>query len=90
MCIKSTENVRTDFNNTENPDDYVLLMEDGMSKETVRGLESMGHSCKVWVPSFTYAFGRGNIIFSRTDIRTGKKVLSAGCDGRTDGHASGY
>ncbi|KAI8883584.1 gamma-glutamyltranspeptidase [Backusella circina FSU 941] len=90
MCIKSTQRVRTDLNNIEDSDDYVLFLEDAISKDAVDKLKSMGHRCKVWAPSITFIFGRGNIIFSRRDVRTGKRVLAAGCDKRSDGHASGY
>lgn len=90
MCIKSTQKDKPDINNIEDSGDYMLLLEGGISEQAVEELRSKGHTCQVWAPSLTYVFGRGNIILSKTDIRTGKRVLAAGCDGRCDGQASGY
>ncbi|KAI8877580.1 gamma-glutamyltranspeptidase [Backusella circina FSU 941] len=90
MCIKSTQKDKPDLNNVEDLNDYMLLLEGGISERVAAELRSKGHSCQVWEPSLTYMFGRGSMILSKADARTGKRVLAAGCDGRCDGQASGY
>jgi gamma-glutamyltranspeptidase/glutathione hydrolase len=68
----------------------VVYVEEGISQEDIKQLESMGHVCyqlRNWQRSM---FGRGQIINSSVDERTGKRMLAAGSDPRGDGHASGW
>ncbi|KAI8370936.1 nucleophile aminohydrolase [Blakeslea trispora] len=70
--------------------DSVVYLEDGISPDVVEKLESMGHVCH-WVHSHSRAlFGRGQIICSKKDKRTDRRVLCAGSDPRGDGCAIGW
>lgn len=68
----------------------VIYVEEGVTKEAVAGLESKGHICYHLANHERAMFGRGQIIRSNTDTRTGLRVLAAGSDPRGDGQASGW
>jgi gamma-glutamyltranspeptidase/glutathione hydrolase len=67
-----------------------LFLEDGISEEVVEELRAKGHTCHSVKGYERALFGRGQIIRSTIDPRTGRKVLAAGSDPRADGHASGW
>ncbi|KAI8078984.1 gamma-glutamyltranspeptidase [Gilbertella persicaria] len=64
--------------------------EDGITKETIQGLEAKGHTCYTLHNHARAMFGRGQIIRSKVDKRTGHRVLAAGSDPRGDGCATGW
>jgi gamma-glutamyltranspeptidase/glutathione hydrolase len=68
----------------------VVYLEDGISDQAIRGLEAMGHECIRLEGHPRSMMGRGQVIRSKTDRRTGKRVLVAGSDPRGDGHAEGW
>ncbi|KAG2197303.1 hypothetical protein INT46_001810 [Mucor plumbeus] len=67
----------------------VIYLEDGL-QDTTEGLEAKGHTCYVLQNHARSLFGRGQIIRSMIDDRTGKRVLAAGSDPRGDGCATGW
>jgi gamma-glutamyltranspeptidase/glutathione hydrolase len=67
-----------------------LFLEDGISEEVIEELRAKGHTCHSVKGYERALFGRGQIIRSRIDPRTGHKVLAAGSDPRADGHATGW
>ncbi|GAA5809931.1 hypothetical protein MFLAVUS_003346 [Mucor flavus] len=68
----------------------VIYVEDGVTDEAIAGLESKGHVCYHLNNHERNMFGRGQIIRSSVDARTGRRVLSAGSDPRGDGQACGW
>jgi gamma-glutamyltranspeptidase/glutathione hydrolase len=90
FSIVSNDKTQFDFNNVKEVSDCVILLEEGIPEQVLEELKSRGHTCKYASNRLLYVFGMLNIVTSKTDIRTGKKVLAAGCDGRTDGQAIGY
>lgn len=68
----------------------VIYLEDGVTQEAIAGLESKGHICYRLQNHARSTFGRGQIIRSKIDARTGHRVLAAGSDPRGDGQASGW
>ena len=70
--------------------DSVVYLEDGIEQDVVAKLESMGHACHLVHNHARALFGRGQIIRSKKDKRTGRQVLSAGSDPRGDGCAIGW
>lgn len=68
----------------------VIYLEDGVPDEVIAGLESKGHTCYRLHSYERAMFGRGQIILSKIDARTGHRVLAAGSDPRGDGHSSGW
>ncbi|KAL7321875.1 hypothetical protein PS15m_001599 [Mucor circinelloides] len=67
----------------------VIYLEDGL-QDVVKELEAKGHTCYILHDHARSMFGRGQIIRSVTDKRTGKRVLAAGSDPRGDGCATGW
>ncbi|CEP16017.1 hypothetical protein [Parasitella parasitica] len=67
----------------------VIYLEDGL-QDTVGELEAKGHTCYILKNHARSMFGRGQVIRSITDGRTGKRVLVAGSDPRGDGCATGW
>ncbi|ORX59611.1 gamma-glutamyltranspeptidase [Hesseltinella vesiculosa] len=68
----------------------VVYLEEGVSAEAVEELQAMGHTCYVLQGHARSMMGRGQIIRSKIDPRTGQRVLTAGSDPRGDGHACGW
>jgi gamma-glutamyltranspeptidase/glutathione hydrolase len=68
----------------------VIYLEDGVTEEAIAGLEAKGHICYRLHSHERSMFGRGQVIRSNIDARTGHRVLAAGSDPRGDGHASGW
>lgn len=68
----------------------VVYLEDGITEAVIAGLEAKGHTCYRLFNHDRSMFGRGQIIRSKIDARTGHRVLAAGSDPRGDGHASGW
>lgn len=68
----------------------VIYLEDGVTDEVIAGLEAKGHTCYRLHNYERAMFGRGQIIRSKIDARTGHRVLAAGSDPRGDGHSSGW
>lgn len=66
--------------------DATVYLEEGISQETVDGLQSLGHKIKV-LPRYHPLFGKGQVISCRRDEELGKWVYSAGSDPRGDGCA---
>lgn len=69
----------------ELPQDRTVYVEEGISDETVAGLEQLGHKVEVVKGWERGIFGRGQII--RCHYDDGKLVYSAGSDLRGDGMA---
>ncbi|KAJ5692014.1 hypothetical protein N7462_001437 [Penicillium macrosclerotiorum] len=65
--------------------DRVVYVEEGISAEAIRGLESKGHSVRLRSGWQRDMFGRGQIIRSVGD--GGQRVFTAGSDPRGDGMA---
>ncbi|KAI7897460.1 gamma-glutamyltranspeptidase [Cokeromyces recurvatus] len=70
--------------------DSVIYLEDGISEECQRELETRGHTCYRLYHHDRAMFGRGQIIKVNLDPRTGHRVLAAGSDPRGDGCAFGW
>ncbi|KAI8888828.1 gamma-glutamyltranspeptidase [Backusella circina FSU 941] len=93
LCIappKATEIKSANAYSFSEVTESVVYVEEGIDENEVKQLESMGHVChrlESWQRSM---FGRGQIIRSKLDERTGKRMLAAGSDPRGDGHASGW
>ncbi|KAI8089276.1 gamma-glutamyltranspeptidase [Halteromyces radiatus] len=68
----------------------VVYLEDGITTQAIQELETMGHTCIQLVGHARSMMGRGQVIRSKYDQRTGKRVLVAGSDPRGDGHAEGW
>ncbi|KAI8337903.1 putative lincomycin-condensing protein lmbA [Chlamydoabsidia padenii] len=68
----------------------VVYLEDGITKEVIQELEARGHECIRLEGHPRSMMGRGQVIRSTSDRRTGKRVLVAGSDPRGDGHAVGW
>lgn len=66
--------------------DRTVYLEEGITQETVAGLEKLGHKVKV-LNRFNAVFGRGQIIKCGKDEGSGRWVYSAGSDPRGDGCA---
>ena len=67
-----------------------VCLEDGIEKDVIAELKSLGHSVIGPVTNFDrYIFGRGHIIKQEKAVG-GEKVLWSGCDGRSDGSVMGY
>jgi gamma-glutamyltranspeptidase/glutathione hydrolase len=90
FTIVPTDKTLFDFNNVEKLSNCAILFEKGIPEEVLEELRSKGHVCKYGYNRVYYVFGTVSLIRSRIDTRTGKRVLSAACDGRTDGQACGY
>ncbi|KAI8878274.1 gamma-glutamyltranspeptidase [Backusella circina FSU 941] len=90
FSIVSSNKTQFDFNNVKNVSDCAILLEEGIPEEVCEELKSRGHTCKYGTNRLLYTFGMLNFVTSKIDSRTGKRVLAAGCDGRTDGQATGY
>ncbi|KAG2219826.1 hypothetical protein INT45_006269 [Circinella minor] len=68
----------------------VVYVEEGIQPETIEQLEARGHTCYVIAGHGRSMFGRGQVIRSKKDKRTGKFILGAGSDSRGDGQAAGW
>jgi gamma-glutamyltranspeptidase/glutathione hydrolase len=68
----------------------VIYLEEGVDDKVVTGLEARGHTCYRLYGYERAMFGRGQIIRSKIDTRTGHRVLAAGSDPRGDGYSSGW
>ncbi|KAG2208294.1 hypothetical protein INT47_006150 [Mucor saturninus] len=68
----------------------VIYVEEGVTQEAIAGLEAKGHICYQLQNHARSMFGRGQIIRSKIDARTGHRVLAAGSDPRGDGQAIGW
>lgn len=90
FTIVPTDKTLFDFNNVEKLSNCAILFEKGIPEEVLEDLRSKGHVCKYGYNRVYYVFGTVSFIRSRIDTRTGKRVLGAACDGRTDGQACGY
>ena len=66
--------------------DRTVYVEEGISEETVKGLQKLGHEVKV-LSRFHAMFGRGQIIKCKRDEELERWVFSAGSDPRGDGCA---
>ncbi|KAG9017411.1 hypothetical protein FRB93_007526 [Tulasnella sp. JGI-2019a] len=62
-----------------------VYFEEGISEETVKTLQSMGHEGKIARGSQRSILGRGQVIQKLQDI-SGRMVWAAGSDPRADGH----
>lgn len=67
--------------------DSIVYLEEGISQDTVKGLEALGHKVEVLTGLERGMFGRGQVIRCHVDEETGKTVYSAGSDMRGDGMA---
>lgn len=67
-----------------------MYIEDGIADEVVDQLRTMGHKVEVLRGFQRLMFGKGQIIWSKRDQRTGGKVLVGGSDPRGDGQATGW
>ncbi|KAK0707878.1 nucleophile aminohydrolase [Lasiosphaeris hirsuta] len=67
--------------------DNTVYLEEGISEETARVLEGLGHEVKVAKGMGRALFGRGQIIRVHHDPVDGQRVYSAGSDMRGDGAA---
>ena len=67
--------------------DRAVFVEDGMSEETIKGLEALGHKVEVVRDIKRTKFGKGQIIRWSVDPVEGTGVWSAGSDLRGDGAA---
>ncbi|KAI1808845.1 gamma-glutamyltranspeptidase [Daldinia bambusicola] len=67
--------------------DLTVFVEEGMSQETVKGLQKLGHQVQVVTDMDRSQFGRGQIIRWSIDPVENVGVWSAGSDPRGDGGA---
>ncbi|KAK9762244.1 hypothetical protein K7432_012211, partial [Basidiobolus ranarum] len=72
------------------PDNGVVYVEDGISAEVVDKLRQLGHNVKLLDGHRRAMFGRGQIIETYRDSRSGRRMLVAGSDPRGDGYAAGW
>ncbi|KAJ1988981.1 hypothetical protein GGI25_003930 [Coemansia spiralis] len=66
-----------------------VAIEDGVDDAVVEHLRRLGHSVYVETGLQRALFGRGQIIRQAVDERTGRRILVAGSDPRSDGQAVG-
>jgi gamma-glutamyltranspeptidase / glutathione hydrolase len=66
--------------------DRTVYVEEGISEETVHGLQKLGHEVEV-LNKFNAMFGRGQIIQCKRDEELQRWIYSAGSDPRGDGCA---
>ncbi|KAG1469931.1 hypothetical protein G6F56_002975 [Rhizopus delemar] len=93
ICVappKKNDNISANGYTFTDVSKSTLYLEDGITDEILKELENMGHVCYRLSSYSRFMFGRGQIIRSKTDERTGRKVLAAGSDPRGDGHAIGW
>lgn len=67
--------------------DRTVYLEDGISEETKKGLEKLGHKVEMVSGMSRGLFGRGQVIRWNVDPVEKRGVWSAGSDPRGDGHA---
>ncbi|RKP24665.1 nucleophile aminohydrolase [Syncephalis pseudoplumigaleata] len=65
-------------------------VEVGIGAATIDALRQRGHTIQLVVGHARKLFGRGQIIITRRDARTGKRVLIGGSDMRGDGQVAGW
>ncbi|KAI8867451.1 gamma-glutamyltranspeptidase [Ramicandelaber brevisporus] len=69
----------------------LVVVDDRLDAQVIAELRALGHKIEIAEGLVALGeFGRGQIIKSSTDPRTGKRVLSAGSDSRADGQAAGF
>ncbi|KAI8878047.1 gamma-glutamyltranspeptidase [Backusella circina FSU 941] len=88
FCLSPTKEKRFDHNNVPSRSDSIIYLEKSFAKGVANELVSKGHICRVLDP--VSIFGRAQIIFSKIDPRSGRRVLSGGSDPRADGQAIGW
>jgi gamma-glutamyltranspeptidase/glutathione hydrolase len=90
LCIAPPKNGEGPAYTFTEVKESVIYLEEGISSETIKELEAKGHVCYVLKNHSRAMFGRGQIIRSKKDARTGTRVLAAGSDPRGDGCATGW
>lgn len=89
ICVAPAKSTDAAYSFTE-VQESIIYLEDGVTQETIAGLESKGHTCYRLKNHARSMFGRGQVIRSKIDARSGHRVLAAGSDPRGDGQAIGW
>jgi gamma-glutamyltranspeptidase/glutathione hydrolase len=93
LCVappKATPGVSANAYSFTEVTQSVIYVEEGITDSAIAGLEAKGHICYTLHNHERSMFGRGQVIRSSIDARTGKRVLAAGSDPRGDGCAFGW